>query len=85
MVESAERAYDMIFLDNMLPDGTGEDFLDYLEQNKRSGKKRPKVFSVSGNDRNMQKRIYQGRDISWFFEKPLSKKEIRQVLESGCK
>lgn len=73
------RDPDIILLDNSLPDGTGRDFADYL---KKAGKKYP-IVSISGNSVDDQKRLYEGNEVEMYYQKPLTKSQLINLMDFG--
>ncbi len=75
--------YQGIFLDNQLPDGTGLDFMQHYTELVMSRGARPlQVVSMSGNAVQDQEKAYRGYCIHAFLEKPVSKKQLLDVLRT---
>ena len=75
--------YDLILLDNQLPDGTGLDFMSFYKKSEKSKlcKKVP-VVSMSGNSVSDQKRIYSNYEMNGFLEKPVLKEVLSGIIKS---
>jgi len=75
--------YDLIFLDSMLPDGSGQDFMyQYRKIIIEKGIKKVPVVSISGNSMHSQQEMYAGYQMYAFLEKPVSKVQLQEVLKS---
>lgn len=71
---------DLILLDNLLPDGTGKDFLEFLEEHEKNLKlNKIPIVSMSGNSIDEQKEHYEGFEIKAFFQKPLRMENIKGI------
>lgn len=66
----------MILLDSLLPDGTGRDFLDFLNENGWDLSNIP-IVSMSGNPVCDQENEYRDYKIKAFFQKPLKYNTIK--------
>ena len=73
--------YDAIFLDNLLPDGTGLDFMEHYAK-VLEGKPKIPVVSMSGNSQHDQESMYRGYRIYTFLEKPITKRSLLDVIKS---
>ncbi len=69
--------YDIVVLDSFLGDGTGADFLRLV---RTSGRKMPKVISVSGNTIDDQRRMYEGCPVDGFVQKPAKKQDVLEMV-----
>jgi len=77
-----ERKPSIIFLDNILTDGDGVDFAIFV-RNSAEFQSIP-IVSISGSTIDDQKRKYERCKINEFCQKPLSKLQMLNILNS-CK
>ncbi len=77
----ATGEFDMVFLDSLLGDGTGLDFMKSVDWRKRNNGKVPVVISMSGNSLGEQKEMYQDiPEVRGFLQKPVKKSELIGLL-----
>ena len=67
----------MIFLDSILPDGTGKDLADFIREGQKKGNYKNLIaISLSGNSPADQKKMYEGYKIAAFLQKPMDREQI---------
>lgn len=84
LLQREETGYDVIILDNFLGDGTGLEFLKLAGNMLEAGGRRAKVVSISGNDVEEQKRMYEvaGKcKIDAYLQKPVKKQEVLGLIQ----
>ena len=84
-IERGGHEYDLIFIDNELPDGIGPDLVEFYEKTfltNNGHKKKAAVVSIGDISVEMQKEIYKGYSIANFIKKPISKKTIIDIVKS---
>ncbi len=88
---SGTHKYDLILLDNELPDGKGVDFMEFLRKSQTegsepaatAGKRQPPVVSMSGNAISDQQRAYEGYEMYAFLQKPIPKAVLNDIINSA--
>ncbi len=71
---------DLLLLDNMLPDGSGKELLEFIATELPITNAPLKVISMSGNSSEDQRRLYEGYEVATFLQKPLSKSQILGLI-----
>ncbi len=73
-------------LDSMLSDGTGADFLRFMEDflaEKFPGGEWPAIVSMSGNTIAEQKEMYMNFEhVDEFLQKPIKKQDLISIIQS---
>jgi CheY-like chemotaxis protein len=71
----SSSAYDLLFVDLNLADGSGYDLISALQESKSTSK----VIVISAYDSERQKAIQRGANL--FLAKPFTKKSIEESLQ----
>lgn len=71
------QKFDIIFLDNHLPDGKGIDFIPYLKDISP----RPKIIMITASPDLPARHNLLKRGVDWFLPKPLHTKSINNVID----
>ncbi len=78
------EVYNVVILDNLLGDGTGLDFVRRLRSGEEaSSRSKAKVISISGNDVETQRRMYETEMgvIDGYLQKPVRKQELLGLIQ----
>lgn len=76
-----EHHFDLIFLDNHLPDGTGIDFIPYL----KNISPQPEIIMITASQDLPAGNTLYKKGIDWFLPKPLHSKTINEVIDKILK
>eukprot|EP01022_Parablepharisma_sp_SALTPOND_P024360 TRINITY_DN536_c0_g1_i1.p1 TRINITY_DN536_c0_g1~~TRINITY_DN536_c0_g1_i1.p1 ORF type:complete len:666 (+),score=101.58 TRINITY_DN536_c0_g1_i1:574-2571(+) len=73
--------YNLVMLDNLLPDGSGVQFMEFaLGFMKEKGAPMPAVISMSGNSVEDQKEMYSGYNLQGYLQKPIRRQVLLELI-----
>ena len=73
---------DIVLLDNLLGDGTGSDFIIFIDNllKEKDIKFRPTIISISGNTIADQQEAYSGSNVNGYLQKPIKKQDLLDLI-----